>query len=132
LTELYEKYGESKGLRILAFPCNQFNGQEPLTEKEIKEFAAEYKVQYDMASKVNVNGDATHPLWNYMKDKQRGILGTTLVKWNFTKFLVDKQGNVVKRYAPNTNPKVKLKNTTFGCTIHNFIKSDFQKNEIYF
>jgi len=105
LTELYDKYSENEGLRILAFPCNQFNSQEPLTEAEIKEFAKEYEVRYDMSSKVNVNGGSTHPLWEYLKDKQRGILGTTLVKWNFTKFLVDKEGNVIKRYAPNTNPK---------------------------
>jgi len=105
LTELFDKYSENEGLRILAFPCNQFNGQEPLSEKEIKEFAAEYKVRYDMASKINVNGDNTHPLWGFIKYKQRGVLGTTLVKWNFTKFLVDKQGNVIKRYAPTSNPK---------------------------
>jgi len=105
LTELYDKYAESEGLRILAFPCNQFGGQEPLGENEIKEFVKEYNVRYDMASKVDVNGGKTHPLWGFLKDKQRGILGTTLVKWNFTKFLVDKQGNVVKRYAPNTNPR---------------------------
>jgi len=106
MTELYDKYGESKGLRILAFPCNQFGGQEPLTETEIKEFVSEYNVRYDMASKINVNGDNTHPLWGFLKDQKRGILGTTLVKWNFTKFLIDKKGNVIERYAPNTNPKV--------------------------
>jgi len=105
LTELYDKYSTSEGLRILAFPCNQFGGQEPLGEAEIKEFVKEYKVAYDMASKVSVNGDKVDPLWTFLKDKQRGILGTTLVKWNFTKFLVDKNGNVLHRYAPNTNPK---------------------------
>jgi len=105
LTDLYNKYSENEGLRILAFPCNQFGGQEPLTEMEIKEFVKEYKVSYDMASKINVNGDKVDALWTFLKDKQRGVLGTTSVKWNFTKFLVDKQGNVLHRYAPNTNPK---------------------------
>jgi len=105
LTELYNKYSENEGLRILAFPCNQFGGQEPLGEKEIKEFVKEYEVSYDMASKINVNGDKVDALWTFLKDKQRGVLGTTSVKWNFTKFLIDKQGNVLHRYAPNTNPK---------------------------
>lgn len=104
LTELYTKYAESEGLRILAFPCNQFMGQEPLGEKEIKEFAATYNVQYDMSSKVDVNGDNTHPVWKFLKKQQGGFMGD-FIKWNFTKFLVDKNGNVVKRYAPTTNPK---------------------------
>lgn len=105
LTELYTKYGESEGLRILACPCNQFMGQEPLGEKEIKEFAATYNVQYDMSSKLDVNGANTHPVWAFLKKNQGGFLGD-FVKWNFTKFLVDKHGNVVKRYAPTTNPRV--------------------------
>lgn len=78
-------------MRILAFPCNQFGSQEPLGETEIKEFVKEYDVRYNLASKSNVNGDNTHALWTLLKDRQRGILGTTLVKWNFTKFLVDKK-----------------------------------------
>lgn len=105
LTELYDKYAESEGLRILAFPCNQFMGQEPLGEKEIKEFAATYNVRYDMSSKVDVNGANTHPVWAYLKKQQGGFMGD-FVKWNFTKFLIDKKGNVVKRYSPTTNPKV--------------------------
>jgi len=104
LTELFEKY-KDQGLRVLAFPCNQFASQEPLSEPEIKEFVKEYKVTYDMASKINVNGGNAHPLWEFLKGKQKGILGTTMVKWNFTKFLVDREGNVLQRYAPNTNPK---------------------------
>jgi len=104
LTELYDKYAESEGLRILAFPCNQFMSQEPLGEKEIKEFAATYNVRYDMSSKVDVNGANTHPVYAFLKKQQGGFLGD-FVKWNFTKFLVDKKGNVVKRYAPTTNPR---------------------------
>lgn len=107
LTELYDKYAESEGLRILAFPCNQFMGQEPLGEKEIKEFAATYNVRYDMSSKVDVNGANTHPVYTYLKKHQGGFLGD-FVKWNFTKFLVDKKGNVVKRYSPTTNPRVSV------------------------
>jgi len=94
LTDLYEKYAETKGLRIIGFPCNQFAGQEPGTETEIKEFVcSNYKVKFDMTSKVSVNGDSAHPLWKYMKSKQGGILGS-FTKWNFTKFLVDKKGQV--------------------------------------
>ena len=106
LTELYDKYSESEGLRILAFPCNQFNGQEPLGEKEIKEFAETYKVRYDMSAKVDVNGANTHPVWKYIKKEQGSILGD-FIKWNFSKFVVDKKGKVVNRYAPTTKPKVK-------------------------
>jgi len=103
LTQLYSKYSEEKGLRILAFPCNQFSGQEPLDETQIKEFVKEYNVRYNLSSKINVNGDDAHPLWKFLKHKQGGTLGD-FIKWNFTKFLVDKHGNVVKRYGPNTNP----------------------------
>lgn len=103
LQELHEKYAESKGLRILAFPCNQFGNQEPGTEAEIKEFAKKFNVQFDMFSKVNVNGDQAHPLWKYLKHKQSGFL-MDAIKWNFSKFLIDKDGQPVKRYAPTTDP----------------------------
>ncbi|GFQ91903.1 phospholipid hydroperoxide glutathione peroxidase [Trichonephila clavata] len=93
----------SQGLRILGFPCNQFGGQEPGTEAEIKEFVKQYNVQFDMFSKIDVNGDKTHPLWSYLKKKQGGTLGN-FIKWNFTKFLIDKEGQPVKRYAPNVAP----------------------------
>jgi len=112
LTTLYDKYSESEGLRIVAFPCNQFAGQEPLTEQQIKEFVAEYNVRYDMSSKINVNGANSHPLWNYLKQEQGGTLGN-FIKWNFTKFLVDKKGNVVQRYGPTTNPKDMEKDLLF-------------------
>jgi len=105
LQTLYEKYGESKGLRILAFPANQFNGQEPWPEEKIKEFAQhEYNVTFDLFSKIKVNGNEAHPLWKYLKTKQGGTLGD-FIKWNYTKFLIDKQGQPVKRYAPTTDPK---------------------------
>jgi len=105
LRDLYTKYSESKGLRILGMPCNQFASQEPGTESEIKEFACtNYKIKFDMSSKIDVNGDDAHPLWKYLKDKQGGTLGS-FAKWNFTKFLIDKKGQPVKRYSPNTEPK---------------------------
>lgn len=103
LQQLHEKYSESHGLRILGFPCNQFGHQEPEKEDAIKEFIKQYNVQFDMFSKINVNGDNAHPLWKYLKSKQGGTLGS-FIKWNFTKFLVDKQGQPVARYAPNHEP----------------------------
>jgi len=103
LQALYEKYSESHGLRILGFPCNQFGGQEPGTEADIKEFIKKYNVQFDMYSKINVNGDNTHPLFSYLKSKLGGTLGS-FIKWNFTKFVVDKNGQPVKRFGPNEEP----------------------------
>jgi len=103
LTALHEKYGESAGLRILGFPCNQFGGQEPGTEAEIKKFAEGYGVKWDLASKIDVNGDNAHPLWKYLKSKKGGTLGK-FIKWNFTKFLIGADGQVVERYGPTTNP----------------------------
>uniref|UniRef100_A0A8C8Z275 Glutathione peroxidase n=1 Tax=Prolemur simus TaxID=1328070 RepID=A0A8C8Z275_PROSS len=104
--DLHARYAEC-GLRILAFPCNQFGKQEPGTNAEIKEFAAGYNVKFDMYSKICVNGDDAHPLWKWMKvqPKGRGILGNA-IKWNFTKFLIDKNGCVVKRYGPMEEPLV--------------------------
>ena len=105
LQKLHKKYA-SKGLSILGFPSNQFLSQEPGTEEEIKEFCSlNYGVEFDMFSKIDVNGKNTHPLYKYLKSKQSGFLGTGVIKWNFTKFLVDKKGNVIKRYAPSTEPK---------------------------
>lgn len=104
LQNLHNKY-EKKGLAILGFPCNQFLAQEPGTEEEIKEFCSlNYKVKFDMFSKIDVNGENTHPLYKYLKEKEPGFLGTELIKWNFTKFLIDKNGNVLKRYSPSTEP----------------------------
>jgi len=104
LVELHEKYGESKGLKILAFPCNQFGNQEPGTNEEIKEFAqGKYGVKFDLFSKIDVNGDTAHPLWKYLKYKKSGFM-VDAIKWNFTKFLIDKNGQAVLRYATTTNP----------------------------
>lgn len=103
LVKLHEKYAESNGLRILAFPCNQFGGQEPGTDAEIKTFAEGFGVKFDMFSKIKVNGDGTHPIFEFLKSKQGGTLGN-FIKWNFTKFLVDKEGKPVARYSPQTNP----------------------------
>lgn len=103
LNELYSKY-EEKGLRIAAFPCNQFMNQESACEVDIKNFAEKNNVKFDMYSKIAVNGSETIPLYRWLKNKQKGLLGTTAIKWNFTKFLIDKEGNPIKRYAPTTSP----------------------------
>lgn len=103
LNELYEKY-ESKGLRIAAFPCNQFLNQESACDVDIKEFAKKNGVKFDMYAKINVNGAEAIPLYRWLRNKQKGILGTTSIKWNFTKFLIDKEGNAIKRFSPATSP----------------------------
>jgi len=104
LQELHEKYN-SKGLSILGFPCNQFLSQEPGTEEEIKSFCmSNFGVSFDMFSKIDVNGEHTHPLYKYLKNKAGGFLSDN-IKWNFTKFLVDREGKVIERYAPSTTPK---------------------------
>jgi len=101
---LYKKY-KDQGFAIAAFPCNQFGGQEPGTDAEIKEFATKkYGATYDLYSKIDVNGDDAHPLWKFLKEKQGGTLGWDAIKWNFTKFLVNRKGDPMKRYAPTTDP----------------------------
>ncbi|KAL2718425.1 putative phospholipid hydroperoxide glutathione peroxidase [Vespula squamosa] len=102
LVQLYEKYGNSAGLRILAFPSNQFGGQEPGTSQEILNFVKKYNVTFDMFNKVDVNGNNAHPLWKWLTELSGDKGGT--IKWNFTKFIVDKEGNVVARFAPNNEP----------------------------
>lgn len=105
LEALYEKY-KDKGLVVLGFPCNQFGSQEPGTEAEIQNFCrVNYGVSFPMFSKINVNGDDTHPLYVYLKSEQPGILGSEGIKWNFTKFLVDRSGKVVDRFGSSTSPK---------------------------
>nr|KJB23139.1 hypothetical protein B456_004G083200 [Gossypium raimondii] len=103
LTELYNKY-KDKGLEILAFPCNQFLKQEPGTSQEAEEFACKrYKAEYPIFKKVRCNGPNTEPVFKFLKAKKSGFLGSR-IKWNFTKFLVDKDGNVLSRYSPTTTP----------------------------
>jgi len=105
LEALYEKYRD-RGFVVLGFPCNQFGQQEPGPESEIAEFCEiNYGVTFPMFAKVDVNGDSAHPLFKFLTKAKPGLLGSEAIKWNFTKFLVDRQGNVVKRYAPTTEPK---------------------------
>lgn len=105
LQALYEKYRE-EGLEILGFPCNQFGGQEPGSEQEITSFCElNYGVTFPMFAKVDVKGGNAHPLFTYMTGQAPGILGMKAIKWNFTKFLVDREGNVVSRFAPQTKPE---------------------------
>lgn len=105
LEKLNKDY-QSKGLSVLGFPCNQFLSQEPEAEKEIKNFCmTTFGVKFDMFSKIDVNGDDTHALYKYLKKESSGFMGIDIIKWNFTKFLVDKNGKVIKRYSPSTKPK---------------------------
>jgi glutathione peroxidase len=105
LQKLYEQY-KDQGLVILGFPCNQFGSQEPGTNKEIKEFCtANFGVNFPMFDKIDVNGDNAHPLYKYLKDKAPGSLNTKAIKWNFTKFLVNKDGEVLERYGSATSPE---------------------------
>ncbi len=109
LEQMYKEYKDS-GLEILAFPCNQFGAQEPGDAEEIKSFCSlTYDVTFPMFSKVDVNGDQAAPVYNYLKDSLPGLLGIKAVKWNFTKFLVDKSGHPVARYAPTDKPLSILK-----------------------
>lgn len=105
LEALYREY-KDRGLVILGFPCDQFAHQEPGDEEEIKNFCSlNYDVSFPMFAKIKVNGDDAHPLYTYLKTEQGGLLGMDFIKWNFTKFLVDKTGTVVKRYAPTDTPE---------------------------
>jgi glutathione peroxidase len=104
LEELYESY-KDRGLVVLGFPCNQFGGQEPGTEGEIKTFCeTNFGVTFPMFAKIDVNGANAHPLYQWLKSEKAGLLGTEAIKWNFTKFLVDRSGHVVRRYAPTDTP----------------------------
>ena len=105
LEAMYEKL-HSRGLEVLGFPCNQFGAQEPGTAEEIESFCElNYGVTFPLFAKIDVNGDNAAPLYKYLKKEKPGLLGTEAIKWNFTKFLVDRDGNVVKRYAPNDTPE---------------------------
>lgn len=105
LEKLYESYN-NRGFMILGFPSNQFSQQEPGSNQEIKSFCRlNYGVKFDMFSKIDVNGKNEIPLYTYLKNEASGFLGTKNIKWNFTKFLVNKNGKVIKRYATITKPK---------------------------
>jgi glutathione peroxidase len=104
LEELYQQY-RAQGVEVLAFPCNQFGAQEPGTETEIGAFCEKnFGVSFPLFAKVDVNGDNAHPLFKDLKKDAPGVLGTEAIKWNFTKFLIRKDGSVYKRYAPSTAP----------------------------
>ena len=104
LQALHDKYF-SQGLVVLAFPCNQFGAQEAGDASEISSFCeVNYGVTFPVSEKVDVNGDNAHPLFKFLTSQAKGILGTESIKWNFTKFLVNRQGEVVTRYAPTTKP----------------------------
>ena len=103
LESLYEKY-EPQGLVVLGFPCDQFGHQEPGDESAIEEFCKlNFGVTFPMFSKIEVNGDDAHPLYRWLREERTGVLGDA-IKWNFTKFLVDREGAVIQRYAPATTP----------------------------
>jgi len=105
LEALYRKYRD-RGFVVLGFPCNQFGAQEPGTEAEIGSFCSStYDVTFPLFAKIDVNGDGAHPLYRFLKSEKPGVLGTEGIKWNFTKFLVDGEGRVRKRFAPNDKPE---------------------------
>ncbi|MCK6599062.1 MAG: glutathione peroxidase [Bdellovibrionaceae bacterium] len=105
LEDLFEKYA-AKGFMILGFPCNQFGSQEPGSNEEIQSFCKlNYDVSFPILAKIDVNGDSASPVFKFLKEQAPGILGTEAIKWNFTKFLIGKDGKVIQRYAPQVNPK---------------------------
>ena len=105
LESLQRKF-QDRGFAVLGFPCDQFGHQEPGNEEEIRNFCSlNYDVTFPMFAKIEVNGAGAHPLYEHLKSAAKGILGTEGIKWNFTKFLVDRNGQVVRRYAPNDKPE---------------------------
>jgi glutathione peroxidase len=105
LEALWRQYGE-RGLTILGFPCDQFGHQEPGDAAEIRNFCTlNYEVTFPLFAKIEVNGERAHPLYRYLKSEQKGLLGTEAIKWNFTKFLVDRDGKVLTRYASTDTPE---------------------------
>ena len=104
LEKLHQQYGD-KGLAVIGFPCNQFASQDPGDDTQIANFCQKnYGVSFQMMSKIKVNGDSAHPLYQWLTAEAPGILGSKAIKWNFTKFLIGKDGRVVKRYAPQDAP----------------------------
>ncbi|AYF44378.1 MULTISPECIES: glutathione peroxidase [Halobacteriovorax] len=115
LQKIYDKYKDK--LEVLAFPCNQFGKQEPGNSEDIQSFCdLTFKTSFPLFEKVEVNGENTHPLFQYLKSELPGLLGSKKIKWNFTKFLIDSEGNPVKRYAPIDKPE----------SIENDIKKSFK------
>lgn len=105
LERLYRNYRDN-GFSVLGFPCDQFGHQEPGDEAEIRSFCSlNYEISFPLFAKIDVNGSGAHPLYQYLKSAQKGLLGSESIKWNFTKFLVDRDGNVLKRYAPTETPE---------------------------
>ncbi|MFC7517769.1 glutathione peroxidase [Herbaspirillum sp. GCM10030257] len=105
LEAVYQQFRD-KGVEVLGFPCNQFGSQEPGTEEEIGAFCEKnFGVTFPLFAKIDVNGSNAHPLYKHLKNEAPGLMGTEAIKWNFTKFLVKKDGTVYKRYAPQTDPK---------------------------
>ena len=105
LEALHKKFAD-EGLAVLGFPCNQFGNQEPGDSDEIESFCElNYGVSFDMFDKIDVNGDDADPLFAYLKGQAPGVMGSQRIKWNFTKFLVSRDGQIIKRYAPNTKPE---------------------------
>ncbi len=104
LEALFQKY-QAQGLVIIAFPCNQFMKQEPLSGRALQDFCQKnHGVTFLIADKIDVNGPNAHPLWRYLKAQKRGLLGSSAIKWNFTKFLINRHGQVIARFAPKTTP----------------------------
>jgi glutathione peroxidase len=105
LEQLYRRFRD-RGFAVLGFPCNQFGQQEPGAEAEIRQFCSlNYDVTFPLFAKVDVNGADAHPLYRHLRSEKPGLLGTEAIKWNFTKFLVGRDGTVLKRYAPNDTPE---------------------------
>ncbi|KAB7771366.1 glutathione peroxidase [Xanthomonas maliensis] len=105
LQALWQRY-RARGLVVIGFPCDQFGHQEPGDAAQIQQFCSlDYGVDFPMADKVEVNGSRAHPLWQWLKQQKPGVLGSTAIKWNFTKFLVGRDGRVLERYAPTTKPE---------------------------
>lgn len=105
LEKLWKDYGD-RGFEVLVFPCNQFGGQEPGTADEIESFCkVNFGLSFPLMAKIEVNGDGADPLYDWLKKEAPGILGSKAIKWNFTKFLIDRDGKVVRRYAPTDKPE---------------------------
>ncbi|MCC4611331.1 glutathione peroxidase [Xanthomonas campestris pv. esculenti] len=105
LQALWQRYRE-RGLVVIGFPCDQFGHQEPGDAAQIRQFCSlDYAVDFPLSSKIEVNGNGAHPLWQWLKHEQRGVLRSEAVKWNFTKFLIGRDGQVLERYAPTTKPE---------------------------